>query len=73
VDRLKRVSQIYRASSVQSKHTAGRTLVQPERVGWIIFVFDLKKSLVFPGAIRGFDSLGTFIYFLTKVVHLDAT
>jgi hypothetical protein len=48
-------------------------LVQPERVGWIIFVFDLKKSLVFPGAIRGFDSLGTFIYFLTKVVHLDAT
>ena len=33
-------------------------LVQPEQVGWIIFVFELNKPPEFIESIRGFDSLG---------------
>ncbi len=41
-----------------SAHRRTDLLVQPEQVGWIIFVLELNKPLVFLVSIRGFDSLG---------------
>ncbi len=47
-------------------------LVQPEQVGWIIFVLERNKPLVLIGSVRILDSRGAFIAFLSYVVHIDA-
>ncbi len=48
-------------------------LAQPEQVGWLIFVLELNKPLVFLGSIRGFDSLGWSSYPLGLYSDNDAS